>query len=296
MRLIATLSDPAARKFADYLLTLKIETRLLSDPAGQGVWVCDEDRVPQARLELEAFSRNPADTRYAKASDAARSLRLQEELSHVPNEEPDEDFRRGPRPVTLMLIALSILVAVATNLGAKDDPLTLALYISARPRSWPGLEEVASGQVWRLVSPIFLHFGFLHLFFNLVMLLSLGGQVESLRGSARMLLLVLVLAVVSNLAEFYLGRTTFDSWPPLVRGSPNFGGLSGVVYGLFGYLWLKSIREPEWEVHLPTQTVVIMLGWFGLCLFFDKDVANAAHAGGLAAGAFIGAAPRMWRG
>ena len=64
MRQIAILPDDAARKFADYLLTLKIDTRLESEPAGVAVWVLDEDRVPQARQELQEFTHNPSDARY----------------------------------------------------------------------------------------------------------------------------------------------------------------------------------------------------------------------------------------
>src|SRR3954454_19541368 len=79
MRQIVTLPDEDAQKFADYLLTLTIETQLHHDKDGQAVWVCDEDRVPQARQELEAFLRNPADSRYGKASSVAREIREEEE-------------------------------------------------------------------------------------------------------------------------------------------------------------------------------------------------------------------------
>ena len=58
----------------------------------------------------------------------------------------------------------------------------------------------------------------------------------------------------------------------------------------------QSLLEPELGLRMPVETVVILLAWFGVCLFLDKDVANAAHAGGLVAGVFIGAAPRLWRG
>src|SRR5258707_4500088 len=88
MRQIGTLPDgDAARRLADYLLTLKIETRLDQQPEGWIVWVCDEDRVPQAREEFAEFARNPTDARFARASRTAHELRLREI-------EEDEDYRQ----------------------------------------------------------------------------------------------------------------------------------------------------------------------------------------------------------
>jgi GlpG protein len=309
MRQIGTLPDEAARRLADYLLTLKIETRLQPEEGGTGLWVCDEDRVPQARQELEAFQRNPSDPRYAQASATADQLRRQEERT-------ERDYRRrqqradeqvaqaigpgGPRPLTLAVTALTLLVAFSTDvLHPKlvlQTPLAESLMISNQLS--PGLPEVVKvGQVWRLVTPIFLHFGLMHLVFNLLMFLSLGGQVEARRGSLRLLGLLLVLAVVSNLTEFYLGHPRLVGGRLVLIVSPGFGGLSGVVYGLFGYIWVKSRLEPRLGLGLSSQTVVIMLVWFFACLFgFVGNIANAAHAGGLVAGMVIAALTARRRG
>jgi GlpG protein len=294
MRQIATLPDEAARKLADYLLTLDIETRLQPEDQGTGVWVCDEDHLGQARAELEAFQRNPADTRYRQASAEADLLRWQQELTEQEyreqQEHADEQVARtgtpGPRPVTLALVAATVLVAVTTQLGTGEIVMTQELRISTQ-RDWPHLGQVAGGEVWRLVTPIFLHFSPMHLIFNLLMFVALAGQIESLRGSARLLALTVVLAIVSNLTQYYFGHMTFEGFRPILHGSSNFGGLSGVVYGLFGYIWVKSRLEPWLGLSVTTQTVVILLGWFFLCLFMD-DVANGAHAGGLVAGLVLG--------
>ena len=77
MRQIGMLPDgDAARRLADYLLTLKIDTHLDQQPEGWIVWVRDEDRVAQARQEFAEFQRNPADTRFAGAARAAHEMRL----------------------------------------------------------------------------------------------------------------------------------------------------------------------------------------------------------------------------
>src|SRR4051794_17571051 len=71
MRQIGTLSDEGqAVVLAEYLLALRIETRLEHQPNGWAVWVCDEARVAQGRQELDAFLRTPYDPRYAAAAAA----------------------------------------------------------------------------------------------------------------------------------------------------------------------------------------------------------------------------------
>jgi GlpG protein len=303
MRQLVTLPDDAAQKLADHLLTLDIQTQLQREGDGTAVWVCDEDRLGQARQELEAFQRNPSDSRYRQASSTADQIRREEERDETnyrrqmqyAADKVAQAGRGAVRPVTFALMALAVLATLITQWGNSEIVLTKELWISSRPADGFRLSQVASGEVWRLVTPIFLHYGFMHLFFNLLWLLSLGGQIESLRGSWRLLLLVLVLAILSNLTQFYLGHPRYVAGRLLLFPSLNFGGLSGVVSGLFGYIWVKSRREPSLGFYLSTQTVVMMLGWIFLCVFFLTNIANGAHLGGLAAGVLLGFIPTRRR-
>jgi GlpG protein len=192
-------------------------------------------------------------------------------------------------------MVLAGMVSLVTKWGNPEIVLTQELLISTKPADWPRLSQVASGEVWRLVTPMFLHFDWMHLVFNLIWALYLGGQIESLRGSGRLLLLVVVLSITSNLAQYYLGPPSFQGGHIVLRPSVYFGGLSGVVYGLFGYIWVKSRLEPHLGLYVSVQTVVFMLGWFFMCLFgvtsvlFGISVANAAHSGGLVAGMVLAA-------
>src|SRR5262249_48437129 len=142
---------------------------------------------------------------------------------------------------------------------------------------------------------IFLHFGIWHLLFNMFMLYDLGGVIEQRRGPLRYLLLVLVLAVLSNLVQYYFGHPVREGSELKWLHLPMFGGMSGVVYGLFGYIWMKARFQPEAGLHIHPNTVVYLVAWFFLCMTgWVGPIANGAHAGGLIAGMLIGYLPTLW--
>ncbi|QQR90927.1 MAG: rhomboid family intramembrane serine protease [Myxococcales bacterium] len=73
----------------------------------------------------------------------------------------------------------------------------------------------------------------------------------------------------------------------MIVQNPLFGGMSGIVYGLLGYLWIRGKYDPSYGIRLNPQIVMFMLGWFVLCLTgLVGHVANVVHGAGL----FMGAA------
>ena len=155
------------------------------------------------------------------------------------------------------------------------------------------------GEVWRLLTPIFLHFDILHLLFDMYWLHMLGGAVERVRGRFRYFLLVLTLAVVSNLIQYYLGHPVREGGELRFRHNPLFGGMSGVDYGLFGYIWMKARFQPEAGLLIGPQTVIFMMAWLVLCMtplihFFMGGVANG-DVGGLLTGMLLGYVSTLWR-
>ncbi len=303
MRQIGTVPDAhAARTFADYLTSLKIESRLDHQTQGWALWVFDEDRVQQAKTELEQFLSNPDDPRYT------RRPTTQPPPPRIADAEPDADLEETDRPaffevaqlrqvvVTVVLALGSIAVYISTGFGQSNNALAQALQIA--PDGDTTLAHVLHGELWRLVSPIFLHFSFPHILFNVLVLGDLGRQVEQRRGAIRYLLLILAVAIVSNLAQYFLASYVWGSGftqPP----SGSFGGLSGVLYGVFGYLWIKSRWEPNLGFRLLPGTTAIMVGWLFACLFLPADilgpVANVAHVVGLLMGLVIGYASYVLR-
>lgn len=308
MRQIGTLpSNEAARTFEDFLLTRGVKASVEESGSGWAVWIYDEDDVEQARQELSDFRENPDDERFTKGAQAAGELRRQEEkqrkqaaknLVHM-----RERWNRpmtARAPVTSALIAISIVVAAAgTDWGRFSETLELCnqrdsivgyLYIQSWSETgggWirddPYFGDVRRGQIWRLVTPIFIHLGPLHILFNMLWLLQLGSAIELRRGTLRYAGIVLAMVVLSNAAQY------------LYKG-PLFGGMSGVVFGLFGYIWIKSRYEPESGFLMPPNVAFLMIVWFVVCFTgYVGPIANTAHGVGLMTGMVIGYWPTFRR-
>lgn len=187
-------------------------------------------------------------------------------------------------PVTLALILLSIGGFLLVYLGA---PTAWLGYLTFTPFSIADNNLVfgsIDGQYWRLITPAFLHFGWLHIVFNSLWLWELGSRVERVMGQLNMVLLFLVIALVSNASQFAFG------------GPGLFGGMSGVVYGLLGFSWVAPLLQPSWRIQPTPAIMLFMVGWLLVCLVGLVEVlgfgaiANAAHLGGLLCGAMLGAA------
>ena len=280
MRLIGHLADEqAARTFGDFLYVSKIDNRIEHEKAdGWAVWVNDEDRIAEASQLLNEFRVNPADPKYRSQAKSASGLRAEAEKSQARWVKKLQDRRHlfrpftayGFGPVTFVLIVLSVVVSIMSRFGANLQPVA-GLFIT-ESMGHSALPEVMHGQVWRLATPIFLPFGILHIFFNLMWLRDLGSMIEARQSSWLLVVMVLVIAVGSNLAQFWLS-------------GPIFGGLSGVVYGLLGYIWMRGKFDPGSGLFLHPTTVTMMIIWFVLCFTpIVPHVANGTHAVGLAIG------------
>ncbi|MCB1703159.1 MAG: rhomboid family intramembrane serine protease [Halioglobus sp.] len=185
-------------------------------------------------------------------------------------------------PVTTVLIVCSIIGFALYYLSASS----LLGYLTFTPFQLVNGQRVyesIGGQYWRLITPAFLHFGWLHIAFNSLWLWELGGKVERVMGHYNMFGLFIVIALVSNASQFAFG------------GPGMFGGMSGVVYGLLGFSWVAPLLQPAWKIQ-PTPTLMLfMVGWLVLCLVGVVEglgfgaIANAAHLGGLLCGAVLGA-------
>jgi GlpG protein len=283
MRLIGTLDDEStARRFGDFLYVQGIENELEHQSGNSwGVWINDEDKIQGAAALLTTFRQNPTDPMYRSQARNAAQLRAEEEKGEEEHRKRVRNRRHlfrpltpyGFGPLTFALIVVSATVFIMSNYGPNDTP-SMSLFITdfTQP-GYSSLPEIRHGEIWRLITPIFIHFGILHILFNMLWLRDLGSMIEGRQSTLHLAVIVVVIAACSNLAEFYIGHTA------------SFGGMSGVVYGLLGYIWIRGKCDPGSGLFLHSSTVIMMLIWFFACLSgLLGQIANTAHAVGLIMG------------
>jgi GlpG protein len=286
MRLIGHVpSESGALTFSDYLYVQGIHNQVEHEKEGWAIWIHSEDELGKAKDLLQSFLGNPDDPSFKKHAQQAAELKEKERQEDQAAKKRTFDrstilkstMGYGIGPFTVLLTTITVVLSglVFTN----DDTTLYRSLTMSNFRS--GLREVISGEIWRLFTPALLHGNWLHLILNMWWLLDLGSMVEARESSRKLFALVLIVGVLSNLTQwFFVG--------------PNFVGMSGVVYGLLGYIWMRGKFDPSSGLFLHPQTVMVMMIWFFACWFVIPGVANHAHTGGLVVGMAWGVASSFW--
>jgi membrane associated rhomboid family serine protease len=171
-------------------------------------------------------------------------------------------------PVTAHVAAAALSLSVAWQAGVDLD------FLLTDHHTWPT-------QPWRLLTSALLHVNVIHLAFDLYWFWVFGTLVEEKLGGLRAAAIYLMLAFGSSAAEF-----------ALFRGGV---GLSGVVYGLFGLIWVLNRRDRRFGNPadlIDYNTTAMFVFWFFLCIVLTvahvMPIANVAHATGALLGYVLG--------
>jgi len=167
-----------------------------------------------------------------------------------------------------------------SSLAKKEESPSRALFA----------EKIQEGEIWRLITPIFLHGDLIHLLFNMMWLIFLGGQLEEKLPKSKFFLLIAILATISNTAQY-------------IMTGPLFIGFSGVACGMIGFIHARQEKAP-WEAYALTPSTYSFVFFFiwslaalSLCTFFTEATlgytipigfANTAHVTGLLTGSLFG--------
>lgn len=240
--------------------------RFTEEQGQQLLWVLDPAVIPSLNEFLDAYLQG--------------EVSLPEAISSAePSRQPSLLQALRPVPVVCGLIVLSVLgwFVSSTQLGSQwQHWFTFQDY--TYNRFIPLQQSLAQGEYWRVFTPVFLHFGVLHLVFNMTMLWWFGLRLERLLGHLHFALMVVLLGVLANAGQY------------LWTGLPNFGGMSGVIYGFVGYVLLAQRLMPHPLLNIPSSMLWFMLAWLVFAmtgvvdLFMEGGIANANHLAGLVAG------------
>lgn len=270
MTLLTHIQHPRhAQAFVDYLQTLGIAAHARPAAGATAIVLDDPAQLPQAEQELTRFLAEPNHERYWQASWLVEDEQAASALSRIYRGPSIWNVVKATGAVTWLIIVACVVVFLLTGEGYNKDARAPLMFFHSMDAM------LDSAEVWRWVSPAVLHFGWLHITFNLFAWWIFGGVVERVQSPMRLLGLFLALAVIGNLAQF------------LWSGN-QFGGLSGVVYGLLGYLWIYPRVNPAAPFRLPKGMVGFMWAMIALGFLPFMPFANLAHLGGLLGGCALG--------
>ena len=244
----------------------------------QQLWVGEKDRV------IEAIQLSKQWVRQHNAEDQALDVRLKSQSDKRNRGELILIYLLRYSPVNIIIVLLGVIGAILIDIDAVG--FSYAHLFLFQPLVdgvlQPFTATVESNQYWRLLTPVFLHFGIFHIMFNGAILWSMGTRIERAKGSFHYLSFVIVVGVLSNIAQHWSHPNTI------------FGGLSGVVYGVIGYIAIYQQLMPHPLLQFNRTLILVFILWLlagftGLVdLIIPGSVANMSHLAGLIVGAGIG--------
>lgn len=270
-KILVLPGDVDIRELREALWAHHIGHQFTDDPQGQALWLADPAQQDVLRELLTRWQRGEPLLPDPAAGKVKRPRTWSTPFLLAP-------FTAGVISLCLLVFGL---MAVLGDIVVSQLTIVPVDIVGGKPVFGTLPESLSSGQVWRLLSPVFLHFGWMHLLFNMLWLWVFGRQVEQRQGRGRFILLLLATGIGGNLAQYGAGTVLF-------------GGMSGVDFGLMAYVWLMSRRRPESGFFIPQMLVVLMFGWLVFAmtsvagLFGLGNVANEAHLGGLVVGLALG--------
>ena len=190
--------------------------------------------------------------------------------TNVPTRHRSSFFLRWP-PVTLFVIIAAAFITLLYMSGAPE----VDWLVESRFAIW-------HGEVWRFLTSVFVHDKStpLHIVFNALWMWRLGKGIENWMGSVRFAGFFVVAAVGASAAQFLTGQGGI--------------GLSGVVYALFGFLFVLRNEEEFAADLMPPGVIRLFVAWFFICILLTHfnwyPVANVAHGTGAVIGWLLGRA------
>lgn len=177
--------------------------------------------------------------------------------------------------VTILLIVINILVFIAMEYtGSTED--TNHLY------NWGGTyypSIIQEHQYYRLITSMFLHSGFDHIFNNMLVLALIGERLERTIGSKKYLIIYMLTGIFANVASIYM-----NMW----QGQFVVGvGASGAIFGVVGAMAYLVIRYRGANLGISPSRLLLFIGLSLYSGFQSYNVDNTAHIAGFISGVIM---------
>lgn len=186
-----------------------------------------------------------------------------------------DEIRLRPIRFTQAFLAVNLAVFIVMEAVGSTSDIDTIVAFGAKSNA-----AINEGQVWRLLTPVFIHIGYIHLAFNCYALWIVGQQVERLYGSARFVVFYAAMGIAGVLGSYFYNPGAVSA------------GASGAIFGLFGVLLVFGVRNrrsvPGWlarAIGRGVLPVIVLNLLIGLAI---PVVDNGAHVAGLVSGMILG--------
>ncbi|MCZ8529840.1 rhomboid family intramembrane serine protease GlpG [Alteromonas sp. PRIM-21] len=274
--LIAFNQQSPAHLLANYLTSQHIKANVVQHEKEFVVVLDNNEHIDRAKVIAEDFLANPTNPKYQQAAwDSGKNVQLAPSGSGFSLSKIMSDAVKAPFTSVVFVLCAAVYLLSLFGLFAP-----IAQHLLMQPFS----VLLQNHEWWRLLGPAFIHFSALHIIFNLLWWGMLGAKIERTLGISMLLIVFLVSATISNAAQALFSD-------PVQGNLFLFGGLSGVVYAVMGFVWWLGWLRPSWGLSLPNSIVGFMLVWLviGYADILWVSMANAAHTAGLISGCLLAA-------
>jgi len=275
--LIAFNQQSPAHLLANFLTSQHIQAAVVQHDKEFVVVLDNHDHLDRAKVIADGFLANPTDPKYQQAAwDNGKNVRLAPSGNGFSVGNIIADAVKAPFTSVVFILCVAVYLLSLFGLFAP-----IAQHLLMQPFSILSQNH----EWWRLLGPAFIHFSALHIIFNLLWWGMLGAKIERILGMSMLLIVFLVSATISNAAQALFSD-------PVQGNLFLFGGLSGVVYAVMGFVWWLGWLRPSWGLSLPNSIVGFMLVWLvlGYADILWVNMANAAHTAGLISGCLLAGA------
>lgn len=194
--------------------------------------------------------------------------------------QPPKNFLKSHASITSMLVAINLLVFFAMFYSGID----IFKPDSKKSIDWGSNfgPLTIDGEWWRLFTGMFIHFGIVHLGFNMIALYQNGRIAEHLFGHVRFLLLYFFAGLTGSIISVL--------WHPTINSAGASGAIFGVFGGMLAFFMSKRTDIPAAVIATHRNSTLFFIGFSLFYGFVHTGIDNAAHLGGLAGGFVAGLA------
>lgn len=234
----------------------------------------EEIGIPKESFDSKNLTIDPFVYYLTKNEPVESEVMVEEIRTHEQNRlnEIKNIFSHGKPYLTYIFIIINAIIFLLMTFNGGSNDTGVLLEFGAKESYL-----IMSGEYWRLITPIFLHIGFLHFALNNVALFYLGKLAESIFGSVRFFFIYMVSGIIGNIASFILLPESVSA------------GASGAIFGIFGALLYFGLMYQELFFRTIGRDIIVIIVIniaFGLMM---PDIDNTAHLGGLIGGFIVAA-------